>query len=47
MQCHYNLLYREDERELLQVCRQYDMAITPTVQSYPDASPLQTRAGGF
>ena len=29
MQCHYNLLYREDERELLPVCRQYDMAITP------------------
>lgn len=29
MQCHYNLLYREGERELLPVCRQYDMAITP------------------
>ena len=29
MQCHYNLLYREDERELLPVCRPYDMAITP------------------
>lgn len=29
MQCHYNLLYREDERELIPVCRQYDMALTP------------------
>lgn len=29
MQCHYNLLYREDERELIPVCRQFDMAITP------------------
>ena len=29
MQCHYNLLYREDEREMIPICRQYDMAITP------------------
>ena len=29
MQCHYNLLYREEEREMIPVCRQYDMAITP------------------
>lgn len=29
MQCHYNLLYRENERELIPVCRQYNMAITP------------------
>lgn len=29
MQCHYNLLHREDERELLSLCRQDDMAITP------------------
>ena len=29
MQCHYNLLYREGEREMIPVCRQYDMAITP------------------
>ncbi len=29
MQCHYNLLYREDEREMIPVCRQYNMAITP------------------
>ena len=29
MQCHYNLLYRENERELIPVCRQFDMAITP------------------
>lgn len=29
MQCHYNLLYREDEREMIPVCRQYGMAITP------------------
>ena len=29
MQCHYNLLYREDEREMIPVCRQHDMAITP------------------
>ena len=29
MQNHYNLLYREDERELVPVCRQFDMALTP------------------
>lgn len=29
MQCHFNLLYREDEREMIPVCRQFDMAITP------------------
>ncbi len=29
MQCHYNLLYREDEREPIPVCRQYGMALTP------------------
>lgn len=29
MQNHYNLLYREDEREMIPVCRQYDMALTP------------------
>ena len=29
MQGHYNLLYREDEREMIPVCRQFDMALTP------------------
>lgn len=29
MQNHYNLLYREDERELIPVCRQYGTALTP------------------
>lgn len=29
MQNHYNLLYREDEREMIPVCRQFDMALTP------------------
>ena len=29
MQCHYNLLYPEDERELIPVCQQYDVALTP------------------
>lgn len=29
MQNHYNLLYREDERELVPVCKQYDVALTP------------------
>lgn len=29
MQCHHNLLYRENEREMFPVCRQFDMAITP------------------
>lgn len=29
MQNHYNLLYREDERELIPVCRQYNVALTP------------------
>ncbi|WP_455137968.1 aldo/keto reductase [Thermophilibacter sp.] len=28
-QIHYNLLYREDEREMIPVCRQYGMALTP------------------
>lgn len=29
MQCHYNLLYRENEREMIPVCRQFNMALTP------------------
>lgn len=29
MQCHYNLLYREPEREMIPVCRQFGMALTP------------------
>ena len=29
MQNHYNLLYREDEREMIPVCQQYDVALTP------------------
>lgn len=29
MQCHYNLLYREPEREMVPVCRQFGMALTP------------------
>ena len=29
MQCHYNLLYREDEREMIPVCRQYGVSLTP------------------
>ncbi len=29
MQCHYNLLYREDEREMIPVCREFGMALTP------------------
>ncbi len=29
MQNHYNLLYREDERELIPVCEQYGVARTP------------------
>ena len=29
MQDHYNLLYREDERELIPVCRQYGVSLTP------------------
>lgn len=29
MQNHYNLLYREDERELIPVCRQWNTALTP------------------
>lgn len=29
MQNHYNLLYREDERELIPVCEQYGMSLTP------------------
>lgn len=29
MQCHYNLLYREGEREMIPVCRQFGMALTP------------------
>ena len=29
MQNHYNLLYREDEREMIPVCRRYGMSLTP------------------
>lgn len=29
MQNHYNLLYREDERELIPICRQQNVALTP------------------
>ena len=29
MQNHYNLLYREDERELIPVARQYGVSLTP------------------
>lgn len=29
MQNHYNLLYREDERETVPVCRQFGVALTP------------------
>lgn len=29
MQGHYNLLYREEEREMIPVCRQFNMALTP------------------
>lgn len=29
LQNHYNLLYREDERELIPVVRQYGMSLTP------------------
>lgn len=29
MQNHYNLLYREDERELIPICRQMNVSLTP------------------
>lgn len=29
MQNHYNLIYREDERELIPVCRQYGVSLIP------------------
>ena len=29
MQNHYNLLYREDERELIPICRQYRVSLIP------------------
>ena len=29
MQNHYNLLYREDERELIPICRQLNVSLTP------------------
>ncbi len=29
MQNHYNLLYREDERELIPICRQMGVSLTP------------------
>ena len=31
MQCHYNLLYREDEREMIPLCRQFDMGHLPLI----------------
>lgn len=32
MQNHYNPLYREDERELIPICRQMNVALTPSVR---------------
>ena len=29
MQNHYNLLYREDEREMIPVCNQYNVSLIP------------------
>ncbi len=29
MQIHYNLLYREDEREMIPICKQYGVSLTP------------------
>ena len=29
MQNHYNLLYREDEREMIPICRQYNVSLIP------------------
>lgn len=29
MQNHYNLLYREDEHEMIPICRQYNVSLTP------------------
>lgn len=29
MQNHYNLLYREDEREMIPICKEHNVAITP------------------
>ena len=29
MQSQYNLLYREDEHEMIPVCRQFGMVLTP------------------
>ena len=29
MQNHYNLIYREDERELINVCKQYNVSLVP------------------
>lgn len=29
MQNHYNLLYREDERELIPICKQYNVSLIP------------------
>ena len=29
MQNHYNLIYREDERELIPICKQQNVALTP------------------
>lgn len=41
LQNHYNLLYREDERDLIPVARHWDMALTPYS---PLASGHLTRA---
>ena len=29
MQNHYNLIYREDEREMIPICKQYDVSLIP------------------
>jgi possible dehydrogenase len=41
MQNHYNLLYREDEREMIPVCHQYGMSLIPySPLARPGDAPL-------
>lgn len=49
MQNHYNLLYREDERELIPVCRQFGVSLMPYSPWRPAISAVRpgtvTRSG--
>ena len=42
MENHYNLLYREDERELIPICKQMGVSLIYAIQSVGSRSSDQT-----